>query len=1435
MTCASCSGAVERALARAAGVAGVRVALLQGAAEVEFDPRAVGAEALAAAVEDVGFECSVASVAARGGGGSNGSSGNGNGASGSGKQGSGSGRRRRRQRKQQQEQREQQPLGLAVARLHVSGMTCAACTSAVEGALRAAAGVRSASVALATGEAEAVVDLRAHAPPPSSISPQRPEQRRHAAAAAAEGALVRAVEDAGFEAAALAGRDSGGGGVKGAAGQAAAAAAAAAAVAGASVSPLERCSLSVLGMTCAACTGAVERALLSLPGVRAASASCATDAAEVWYERRRGGLVAAVLSPSGPRAFLAAIDAAGFAATLLEDDEEEDAGGSGGDDSGGGGLSGGSDVEVGGARHGGGGKYSGLVGGDDDDDDDSDSEPSAQDLSARQMRAQQAELARWRRAALLAGAFAAPLFFLAMAVPMLLPSWSRALRDTRLLPGGRLSVDALLKWSLATPVQFWLGGRFHRGALAAARRGVANMDVLVSLGTNAAYFYSAAVALAAPLGAAAVGITSLGGETTATGGGGGAPGAAAAAAAAAVPPPPPPDFFETSAMLVSVVLLGKYLECAAKGRTSDAIRRLMALVPDTALVVTLADDKGQAAASAAADAAAGGRSGAAEAVGPPLVVLSQREVPARLVRPGDALRVLPGAKVPVDGIVLSGGPGEGGEEELPGDGGGDSNDNHSRGRAEPPPPPPFKTRRRPPLHYFVDEAMVTGEAHPVPKRRGDPLIGGTLNAGSALLMRATRVGGRTVLSQIVRLVQRAQMAKAPIQAYADAVAGVFVPGVLLVALLTWLLWLGAGLLRLYPDSWLPPGHSRALLALLFAVAVLVIACPCALGLATPTAVMVGTGVGASMGVLIKGGDALERGHRVDTVVFDKTGTLTRGRPQVTGARLVGAASSVGGAAPAPTAALAAPAAAAALAALAAPVLSLRHVALLVAGAEAASEHPLARAVCEWASVQSLSNVAVIASGGGGEDKDEGEQGEEEEEDDDDRAGGSGAEGVTAAAAAPAIRTADSLQVLRHLAAHLDASCASTGACHVTAVESCPGLGIVARVPVAPPSSSAAGGGGNGAGGGNGGGRGGAACASEQLLLPVFSLSGGGADGDDIGSATSTPRASAVRRRHGPNGGGGGAAAAAFAAAAAAASSAAVNPAPSSLPSFVELVVGNRRLLAERGVPLPPEVERYARSRELRGQTCVLVAAAGSLVAALAVSDPLKPEAAAVVAALRGRGMEVHMITGDNWRTARAVARRLGLADAVGAGGGGGRAGGGGALSASPGADGPLFASSSVAAPFPRCTVMAEVLPAGKADAVRALQRRGRVVAVVGDGVNDAPALAAADVGVALGSGTDVAVEAADYVILRDSLALVLAALDLSTVVYRRIRWNFCFAMGYNLVMIPVAAGALYPALRLRLPPWVAGGCMVASSVSVVASSLLLRRYRPPAVAGCSAL
>ena len=321
-----------------------------------------------------------------------------------------------------------------------------------------------------------------------------------------------------------------------------------------------------------------------------------------------------------------------------------------------------------------------------------------------------------------------------------------------------LNTGEIIRCVLATPVQFLIGWRFYYGSYKALRRGSANMDVLIALGTNAAYFYSLYSVLRA---ASSPGFK---GE----------------------------DFFETSSMLITFILLGKYLEVMAKGKTSDAISKLMKLTPDTAILLSL-DSEGQ--------------------------VTGEEEIDGRLIQKNDVIKILPGVKVASDGYVVWG-------------------------------------------KSHVDESMMTGEANLVAKRKGDTVIGGTLNANGVLHVKVTRVGSESALAQIIRLVESAQLAKAPVQKLADTISKFFVPLVISFSLLTWLVWFFAGKLHWYSESWIPASMDRFELALQFGISVMVVACPCALGLATPTAVMVGTGVGASQGVLIKGGQALERAHMV---------------------------------------------------------------------------------------------------------------------------------------------------------------------------------------------------------------------------------------------------------------------------------------------------------------------------------------------------------------------------------------------------------------------------------------------------------------------------------------------------------------------------------------------------------------------------------------------
>jgi P-type Cu+ transporter len=624
--------------------------------------------------------------------------------------------------------------------------------------------------------------------------------------------------------------------------------------------------------------------------------------------------------------------------------------------------------------------------------------------------------------------------------------------------------EPLFQLALATPVQFWAGWPFYAGTWRALRHRAADMNTLIAVGTSAAYFYSVA-AIAVPGFFEAAG---LGGDEGV------------------------PLYFDTAAAIITLILLGRFLEARARLHTSDAIRRLIGLAPRTARIVR---DGGEV------------------------------DVPIDEVRVGDVVRVRPGESVAVDGVVVEGASG-------------------------------------------VDESMITGESLPVAKRPEDLVIGGTLNTNGTLAFRATRVGADTVLAQIVRLVSEAQGSRAPIQRLADVVTGYFVPAVLGLAALTFVIWYVAG-----------PAPAFNL-ALLNTVAVLIIACPCALGLATPTSIMVGTGKGAEAGVLFRNAEALERLGSVRAVVLDKTGTLTEGRPRVTDVvRLDGAPEEV-------------------------------RLLILVAAAERGSEHPLADAI---------------------------------------------------------VRDAIETRGLPLPEA--------------TAFEATAGAGIEARVD---------------------------------------------------GTAVLVGR-----------------------------------------PGFHEAAgidVGALRLAADR--------------LAADGKTPVFVALDGRAAAVIAIADTLKVGSVEAVAELHRLGLEVAMLTGDNRRTAEAIGRSVGID-----------------------------------------RVLADVRPDGKAAAVKALQAEGKPVAMVGDGVNDAPALASAEVGVAMGTGTDVAMESAGVTLMSGDLRGLVTAIALSRATMRNIRQNLFWAFAYNVILIPVAMGVLYPFTGILLDPILAAAAMALSSVTVVSNALRLRRFR----------
>ncbi|MDO8848750.1 MAG: heavy metal translocating P-type ATPase [Coriobacteriia bacterium] len=686
-----------------------------------------------------------------------------------------------------------------------------------------------------------------------------------------------------------------------------------------------------------------------------------------------------------------------------------------------------------------------------------------------QREAQQQHIRGQKRLFVFSLALSLPLLLLMIpsvmeAVPLAVAMW---LAETFGGAWDPMMVFKYLSFALATPVQIIAGAQFYKGFWHALKRRTGNMDTLVAIGTSSAYFYSLAATF----------VPALLGE---------------------------PVFYETSALLLTFVILGKLLEAGAKGKTSDAIKKLMGLAAKTARVV---------------------REGA------------EVDVPVESVLVGDIVVVRPGEKVPVDGTVTDG-------------------------------------------SSAVDESMLTGESIPVEKREGDTVIGATLNKLGTFRFRATKVGAETALAQIVKLVEEAQGSKAPVQRFADRISAVFVPVVVGLAVLTFLVWLLV--VPNFVDASFYANVTPFIKALLAGTAVVVIACPCALGLATPTAIMVGTGKGAENGILIKSGEALETAYKIDAIVFDKTGTLTHGKPVVTDIEL-------------------------------AEGHDVERIFMLAAALERGSEHPLAEAIVAHAKDKAL---------------------------------------------------------------HLPP---------VDGFAAVPGHGVEGRV-----------------------------------------------DGTWV-------------------------------------------------------AFGNRRLMEREGIDISAHESRIA-ALESEGKTVMLIGVnKAKLAGIIAVADTLKDNSKEAVARLAQMGVEVFMITGDNRTTAEAIAVQAGI---------------------------------------PADHVLAEVLPEHKAEEVSRLQERGLTVAMVGDGINDTPALAQADVGIAMGAGTDIAMETGGIVLIKNDLRDVVTAIELSRATIHKIRQNFFWALGYNSLGIPVAALGL-------LKPELAGAAMALSSVSVVTSSLLLRRFRPSLAKGAS--
>uniref|UniRef100_A0A6G1SB45 P-type Cu(+) transporter n=1 Tax=Aceria tosichella TaxID=561515 RepID=A0A6G1SB45_9ACAR len=807
--------------------------------------------------------------------------------------------------------------------------------------------------------------------------------------------------------------------------------------------------------------------------------------------------------------------------------------------------------------------------------------------------------------------------------------------ESLVLPG--LSMMNLIMFLMATPTQLVGGRAFYPQALAAMRNGRSNMDVLILLATSTAYTYSLLILTYFML---------RGYDYS------------------------PRTFFDVPPMLFTFVSLGKWLEHIARGKTSEALTKLMVLQPSEAILVKGYKPKSNDTTIDAEDKKQ-----------PDYTYDKEEIVDIRLVQKGDIVKVNADAKVPVDGVIVHG-------------------------------------------STLVDESLVTGESMPLPKKLGSPVISGSINLNGIMLIRATRVGKDTTLSQIVKLVESAQTTKAPVQHYADKVAAYFVPLIFITALLALFVWLIIGILSpstILKYHHIPSGRSSTMevaieFAFQCALTVLAIACPCSLGLAAPTAVMVGTGVGAKNGILIKSGEALENAHKVSHIVFDKTGTLTSGHPTIDKLVFFGSQTK-----------------------LATSELIVRHVKILlnlIAATEINSKHPLAETLTKfsthvlgsekfWTPVK-FNNL-------------------------------------------PGLGAEASFELSSQDKSHCEPDgcliddCLFTMLRNFTSVQPEHNTDVAASQPketshlinldsLDSPSS-----------------------IDEEIPLDAANVTvRNEKNAQEKANHETNHRAKLETRIRGTNlefiltgddivG------------------DLNINDASPT----IQVCIGSVSLMSNKQVHQSKLVESMISEESDKGNTCILVSVNGKIYVLASLSDEIKSEAQLAIFTLKRMNLKLTLLTGDSKQSALSVARQVGISN-----------------------------------------VFAEVLPRDKMMKIKSLQESGHKVAMVGDGINDSPALAQADVGIAIARGSDIAIEAAKIVLVKNDLLDVVYALDISRRTVNRIRLNFVFATLYNILGIPLAAGLFLP-LGFSLQPWMGSAAMAASSLSVVCSSLALNFYKRP--------